>query len=486
MSIESWLVYSKPIARLGSAGLLLAACIAHTPAMADAKLGKAALNETRTATPRLGGGVFTYADGTRVEANDPSGRTGTAHSDGTIEYADGTRVAHDSSTGETITTRPDGTETSHNSRLPTRTGDLFTFNDGIQVRATDRNGGQGKVNADGTISFPDGTRVSHDITTGDTKIFYADGHVELRQGSGAAVDRSGNFRWSDGVAIPGTDPSGGQGRMTRDGWIEFPNGTRVSHDTSSGDTKIVMPDGSVIVRNERTGERTTTRTSATGSGSSTPGQSPASAIPGQRSNSGSSSRSSQSPSAAQTSRTSQAPQNGQTSRSGQSSQSGQTGRTEGQSSRQSNSGQASSSQSSSNRQTSTQSADKPKESSQSSSQSAADRPQQEGDKPKNKDARLADSNSVGGTGVGSAPRLVIRGLSTTGQPVPDQGSGNSGSTPVMSTSIGPGGRTLEQRQPASRGSRVNFDRFGLVVNPDPNRLAGVGEPPPIDPFGGRR
>lgn len=485
MTHESEFGHSRPVFLAASAGVLLAVLMA-TSAMADGKSVRAPISESRSAAPRLGGGVFTYADGTRIEANDPSGRTGKARSDGSIVYADGTHVAHDSTTGETITTHPDGTETSHNSRLPTRTGDLFTFNDGIQVRATDRNGGQGKVNADGTISFPDGTRVSHDIATGDTKIFYADGHVELRQGSGAAVDRAGNFRWSDGVAIPGTDPSGGQGRMTRDGWIEFPDGTRVSHDTSSGDTKIVMPDGSVTVRNERTGERTTGRDSATGSSSSSStGQGPASVIPGQRSNASSSTSSgqqpSQSPSAGQSSRTTQAPQNGQASRSGQSSQSGQTGRTDSQSSRQSNSGQTSSS-----RQTSTQTSEKPKESSQSSSQSAADRPQQESDKPKSKDARMADSDSVGGTGVGSAPRLVIRGLSKTGQPAPDQSSGNSGSTPVMSTSIGPGGRTLEQRQPTSGGSRVNFDRFGLVVNPDPNRLAGGGEPPPIDPFGGRR
>ncbi|HVY06755.1 MAG TPA: hypothetical protein VHB46_12330, partial [Burkholderiales bacterium] len=42
---------------------------------------------------------------------------------------------------------------------PTRTGDTFTFSDGVRVRAVDPSGHAGTVQKDGSIRYSDGTSV---------------------------------------------------------------------------------------------------------------------------------------------------------------------------------------------------------------------------------------------------------------------------------------------------------------------------------------
>ena len=200
--------------------------------------------------PRRVGDNIIYRDGTRVRALDPAGRPGRINADGSVTYTDGTRIAHNSVTGDTTITRPDGRIARTNVRTPDLHGGDYVWNDGMRTSATDRSGGVGKVNGDGSISYPDGTRVSHDPRTGLTQIVHGDGRVSNSRWSGARRDDSGSWNWNDGASAPGADPGGGVGSATDDGWVRYPDGTLISHDTGTGETKYVRSDGSVHISNE--------------------------------------------------------------------------------------------------------------------------------------------------------------------------------------------------------------------------------------------
>jgi hypothetical protein len=149
--------------------------------------------------------------------------------------------------------------------VPVRQGDAFVYPDGTRVRAVDPNGKAGTVQRDGSIRYSDGTVVSHDSASGDTKFSRGDGRVETIPGSAPTRGDNGNFVFSDGTQIRGTDPSGQPGKIMADGTISYADGTRASHDTRSGETKFVSPDGTVRIINGRSGTDKTTRASGTGS-----------------------------------------------------------------------------------------------------------------------------------------------------------------------------------------------------------------------------
>jgi clumping factor A len=204
---------------------------------------------------------YSYADGTEVRAHDPEGHLGTPQADGSIEYSDGTRVTHDNRSGDTKFVMGDGSVSVH----PGNSGgasapeynsenDSFVYSDGTQVKAHDRSGNMGTPQADGSVEYSDGTRVTHDNASGDTKFVMGDGSVQVHHRSGAgdtAPSYDGGrdtFVFGDGYSVRATDPSGQRGQVEADGSIRYSDGTRVSHDAESGDTKVEHADGHVTVR----------------------------------------------------------------------------------------------------------------------------------------------------------------------------------------------------------------------------------------------
>ncbi len=146
------------------------------------------------------GDFVTLPNGQKVRATAPDGRRGKVNPDGSVSYPDGTRVgvgADDS----TVVTRPDG---STSSQPPP---DTFELPNGQQVRATDPSGQRGKRNADGSVTYPDGTRVGMG-NKGETVITRPDGTSIGRD----APDK--------GSAAGGTDTAA-------EGWVTLPNGERV-------------------------------------------------------------------------------------------------------------------------------------------------------------------------------------------------------------------------------------------------------------------
>ncbi len=190
---------------------------------------------SKTSAPRRDGNSFVFSDGTRVRAVDPSGRAGTVQSDGSIKYSDGTRVTHDPVSGESKIVHPDGSATRANPNDPRRSGDSYVYGDGVRVRATDPAGKVGQVQGNGSIRYSDGTTVSHDVRSGDTKIVHADGRVEVVTAN--TPRRDDYYVWSDGQRAVATDRNGGAGKVNADGTIVFADGSRVSHDVRTGDSK---------------------------------------------------------------------------------------------------------------------------------------------------------------------------------------------------------------------------------------------------------
>ena len=83
---------------------------------------------------------------------------------------------------------------------PTRQGDVFVYADGARVRAVDPQGHAGAVQSDGSIRWSDGTSLSHDPASGDTKITRADGSVA--QSNSHVPEKQGNaFVYSDGTRV---------------------------------------------------------------------------------------------------------------------------------------------------------------------------------------------------------------------------------------------------------------------------------------------
>ncbi len=131
------------------------------------------------------------------------------------------------------------------SEAPTRDADgNFRFGNGQGVPGSDPQGRPGKIAADGSIHYVDGTRVTHDPVTGDTKA--------TRPGQPSTVwrgtrrDDDGAIRFHDGTRVPGTDASGTPGKIQGDGSISYSDGTRITHDPVGGDTKAVGPNGVTV------------------------------------------------------------------------------------------------------------------------------------------------------------------------------------------------------------------------------------------------
>lgn len=204
-----------------------------------------------TDSPRLNQDSYIYRDGTRVRARDPDGRAGTLNADGSITYADGTRVAHDSSTGDTTITHPDGRVSRTNVAMPHRDGDYFVWNDGAKTFASAPRSGEGEIQDDGSIVYPDGTIIKHDPRTGTTTTVTADGRTTTRVESGARRSEDGSWRWNDGSVIPAHGASEDVG----DGWIRYSDGTVISHHAGTGLTKYISPDGTITLSNGCARER---------------------------------------------------------------------------------------------------------------------------------------------------------------------------------------------------------------------------------------
>ena len=392
--------------------------------------------------PTQTGDTFTFGDGFRIRATDPSGHPGHVNPDGSVSYADGTRVSHDVTSGDTKLVRPDGTVEVTTRNTPNLAGGNYVFGDGYRVLAVDPSGKTGVVKPDGSIAYSDGTLVSHDTVSGDTKVVHPDGSVDVTHGlgdtqrpSGAiGVDGSGNMMWGDGFGVPARDPNGGEGHEIGNGMFGYPDGTTVSHDTMTGDTKIVHPDGSVEFNNARTGEH-----------SVTPGS-------GQGANNNASA--------------------------------GGTAPVKGSNDSHSNTS-SNTSANTSNSNSNTSNTDKP-------DKTDKEKPDKT-DKPDKSSGRIINGDGPGGNGGTGANPFGSRiynpfagGPGLDDSPGRPNGSAPSGTAPkVITRGMGPGARPTGSGGTAGRpGPRVSLP--SIVLDPDPNALGGGGGRRTIDPYGGRR
>jgi hypothetical protein len=147
--------------------------------------------------------------------------------------------------------------------LPVRHGSVFVYPDGTQVRAVDPSGRAGMAAPDGSIRYADGTVVQHDGATGDIRLSHGNGSAaETLAGNAPTKGSSGFLVFADGTRLRDADAAGRPGRMMGDGSVAYPDGTRATHDTRSGDTRFVAPDGTARVINLRKGTDRTTRSAA--------------------------------------------------------------------------------------------------------------------------------------------------------------------------------------------------------------------------------
>ncbi len=378
-------------------------------------------------------GNITWSDGYRVRGSDPSGNAGHVNGDGSVSYSDGTRVSHDVNSGETKIVGADGSVTVTDKTSPALGGGAYTYSDGYRVPSSDPNGEAGHLNRDNSITYADGTRVSHDPVSTDTKIFHPDGTVTLLPGgtggghtSGATgVDSDGNLMWSDGFGVPAHDPNGGEGHEIGNGWIGYPDGTMVSHDTNSGDTKIVHPDGSVTFNNARTGAHSETSAGQNGK----PAANNNNANTNNNSNNGANTDKTKDKPASNTDK----PDKGEKPDKGDKPDKGGKGMVVNGDGPGGNGGTG-------------------------SSMGVSNPWARFGGKP----GGLDDSPSKGGSQPSSPPKKIAGGF-------------------------GPGGRPFNQSNARQgNGPRVQINPGSLVVNPDPNAMRGAGGAKVIDPYGGRR
>lgn len=161
---------------------------------------------------------FTLPNGQKVRTTDPNGGRGKVNADGSVTYPDGTTVGVGAN-DNTVVRRADG---STSSQPPP---DTFELPNGQQVRATDPSGQRGKQNADGSVTYPDGTTVGMG-SKGETVVTRPDGSTS----SSDAPDK--------GPAGSGTDTAG-------NGWVTLPNGERVPANGPDGQPGVLQPDGSI-------------------------------------------------------------------------------------------------------------------------------------------------------------------------------------------------------------------------------------------------
>lgn len=187
------------------------------------------------------GDSFTLPNGQKVRATAPDGSRGKANPDGSVTYPDGTRVgvgAGDS----TVVTRPDG------STRASPPPDTFELPNGQQVRATDPSGQRGKQNADGSVTYPDGTTVGMG-NKGETVVTRPDGSRTGRDapdkgpaGGGTDSAASGSVTLPNGERVPATGPDGQPGVLDGEGNFRYGDGTVISGAPGTA-TTITGPDG---------------------------------------------------------------------------------------------------------------------------------------------------------------------------------------------------------------------------------------------------
>ncbi len=495
------------VALVASTAFSLNALAGSAPAKASAINSSA--RGAASSAPRREGSSFVFSDGTRVRATDPSGHAGTVGRDGSISYGDGTRVTHDPSTGESKILHPDGSSTRANPNDPRRDGGNYVYGDGVRVRAVDPSGKEGQVQGNGSIRYSDGTSLSHDVRSGDTKIVHPDGSVEVTTANTPHQD-GGNFVWSDGQRARATDPSGATGKVQADGSIAYSDGSRVSHDVHSGDSKIVHADGSVEMVPGNV-PRQNGDSFQWSDGVHAPAHDP-SGNPGSVGGDGWISYSDGTtvshdplsgdskivhPDGTMTmgnSRTGEtksydpaqergltAPGSSQGKGSAQNTPGAQNGRTpQNTSSSTQNNNNSSSNQNSNSNNSNSNNSNSEKAKTEKTEKS----PAPEKEKPeKSGKGRMVQDDSPSGIAKGGQ-RFV--GVDLTGQPAPDESHGKGSPKPgLIRGGVGPGGRPFGEK--SSGGSRVPFTTHDLVVNPNPVALAGSRSArPPIDASGGRR
>jgi hypothetical protein len=127
--------------------------------------------------------------------------------------------------------------------------DSYQWGDGRQAVA-DGGGGRGKVQSDGSVQYPDGTKVSHNPGTHDIVIHHPDGtiHVSSMAG-GPKLNKSSQgdevFEFSDGTQVLARDQFGNRGTVTSNGHIRYADGTEVYN--VGGDVHIIHPDGREVI-----------------------------------------------------------------------------------------------------------------------------------------------------------------------------------------------------------------------------------------------
>lgn len=126
--------------------------------------------------------------------------------------------------------------------IPRAIDDFFLYRDGTRVRRFDPLGRAGKVNPDGSVSFPDGTIISHNSATGETSFTRPDGSV-TRTNVRTPIVNGENFVWNDGLRIDRTDSSGRPGVINDDGSISYPDGSHVSYDPRTGLVQLLSAEG---------------------------------------------------------------------------------------------------------------------------------------------------------------------------------------------------------------------------------------------------
>lgn len=185
---------------------------------------------------------FTLPNGQKVRSTDPNGQRGKINPDGSVSYPDGTTVSV--GPGDTTVVRQRDGSTS--TRPPP---DSFELPNGQEVRATDPSGQRGKQNADGSVTYPDGTTIGMG-SKGETVITRSDGTISTRDapdkgpaGGGTDTAGAGTITLPNGERVPATGSDGRPGILQPDGSIRYGDGTVVSGPAGS-ETTITRPDGS--------------------------------------------------------------------------------------------------------------------------------------------------------------------------------------------------------------------------------------------------
>lgn len=170
---------------------------------------------------------FTLPNGQKVRATAPGGERGKVNPDGSVSYPDGTTVSVGPG-DSTVVRRADG-------RTSTQPApDSFELPNGQLVRATDPSGRRGKQNADGSVTYPDGTTIGMG-SKGETVITRSDGTISSRDapdkgqaGGGVDTPGSGYVTLPNGERVPATGPDGQPGVLDGAGNMTYGDGTVIS------------------------------------------------------------------------------------------------------------------------------------------------------------------------------------------------------------------------------------------------------------------